>query len=96
MIHEYTLIYSRASTETPFYTAPENIKDYVDEVWRTDGKYTTEESLTDDGLTKIIRVIFKDINLWLEFIEDPIIKTSMAERNSYLIQNNITVTRLEG
>jgi|APGre2960657404_1045060.scaffolds.fasta_scaffold12263_3 hypothetical protein len=96
MTYEYTLIYSRSSADTPFYTATENILDYIDAVWRTDGKYTTEESLTDDGLTKIIRVIFKDIDLWLEFIDDPIIKLSLAERNAYHLENNITVTRLEG
>lgn len=96
MTYEYTLIYSRASAEIPFYTAPENIKDYINAVWHTDGKYATEESLTDDGLTKIIRVIFKDIDLWLEFIDDPIVKLSMAERNAHHLENNITVTRLEG
>jgi hypothetical protein len=96
MTYEYTLICSRASAETPFYSAPENIKDYVDSVWRTDGKYTTEESLTDDGFTKIIRVIFKDINIWLEFIDDPIVKSTFSARDDYHLENGITVIRLEG
>ena len=96
MTYEYIIIYSRLSVDTPFYTVPENIIDYIDAVWRADGVYTTEESLSDDGLTKIIKVTFKDTESWLQFIDDPIIKSTFNDRNAYHIANDITVTRLEG
>lgn len=94
MTYEYNVICSRASTETPFYTAPENVTNHIDAVWRPDGKYATEEVLTEDRLTKIVRVTFKDVEHWLEFINDPIINLAFNERNEYNIVNDITVTRL--
>ena len=96
MTYEYTLIYSRLSADTPFYPIPQNITDYIDTTWRTDAMMITTESLSDDGLTKISRVIFKDVNVWLQFIDDPVIKTYLAERNTYHAEHDITVTRLEG
>jgi hypothetical protein len=96
MTYEYTLIYSRTNTDTPFYTPPEHIKDYIDIVWRADGIYTTSESMSDDGFVKIIVVTFKDTESWLQFIDDPIIKSTFSDRNAYHIANDITVTRLEG
>jgi hypothetical protein len=70
--------------------------DHIDSVWRIDDKMVTSENMSDDGLTKISRVIFKDANVWLEFIDDPIIKIYLADRNAYHVANDITVTRLEG
>jgi len=43
MTYEYTLIYSRPSADTPFYTAPENVIEYINAIWRTGGMYITEE-----------------------------------------------------
>jgi hypothetical protein len=96
MTYEYTLIYSRPSADTPFYTAPENVIEYINAIWRTGGMYITEESLSDDGLEKIIKVTFKDVDTWLQFIDDPVIKDSLSGRNVYHAENDITVIRLEG
>ena len=96
MTYEYTIIYTRLSADTPFYPIPQNITDYIDTTWRTNEMMVTTESLSDDGLTKISRVIFKDVDAWLQFIDDPIIKIYLADRNTYHNENAITVTRLEG
>jgi len=52
--------------------------------------------LSDDGLEKIIKVTFKDVDTWLQFIDDPVIKDSLSGRNVYHAENDITVMRLEG
>jgi hypothetical protein len=96
MTYEYTLIYSRPSTDTSFYTAPENVIAYINATWRTDGMYVTEESLSADGFEKIIKITFKDVETWLRFIDDPVIKDSLSERNAYHTEHDITVMRLEG
>jgi hypothetical protein len=95
MTYEYMVVYTRLSTGTPFYPIPENVRDYIDAVWRIDDIMITSEALSDDGLTKISGVIFKDVESWLQFIDDPIIKLYLSERNAYHIENDITVTRLE-
>ena len=96
MTYEYTIIYTRPDTNTPFYTIPQTVVDYINTVWRVDDKFLTSESLTEDGCTKISNVIFKDISDWLEFIDDPIIKSYIADRNVYHEETGITITRLEG
>jgi hypothetical protein len=96
MTYDYTIIYSRVSADTPFYPIPQNVLDHIDSVWRADDKMITSETLSEDGLTKISNITFKDVNIWLEFIDDPVIKTYIVDRNVYHAENDITVIRLEG
>ena len=96
MTYDYTIIYSRPSTAIPFYTLSPNVIQHIDTVWRVDDKMITSETLSEDGLTKISNITFKDVNIWLEFIDDPVIKTYIVDRNVYHAENDITVIRLEG
>ena len=96
MTYDYTIIYTRPSTDIPFYTPLPNVIQHIDTVWRADDKMVTSEILSDDGLTKISNITFKDVTQWLEFIDDEIIKVYIADRNNYHSENSITITRLEG
>jgi hypothetical protein len=93
MTYNYSLIYTRLSTETPFFTVSPELTAHIDTKWRAPGALVTSKTMSVDGLTKTSNVSFNNYTTWLEFIDDPVIIAYLTERNTYHVINNITVTR---
>ena len=89
-----TMIFTRPSTDIPWFEPSDIFKTYHMETYVNTGKRTLgEETESDDGLTKTWVAITPDDETLRAYAQDSNIQGMLNARDLYCIQNNISLTR---
>jgi hypothetical protein len=83
----------RPDTSAEFWAYPAPIRAYVQVTYTDTGKLLSGlDTYSEDGLTKVRTVYWKDAESQDEFITDPVIRASVVERKAYNKLHNHTIT----
>ena len=89
-----TMIFTRPSTDIPWFEPSDIFKTYHMETYVNTGKRTLgEETESEDGLTKSWVAITPDDETLRAYAQDSNIQGMLNARDLYCIQNNISLTR---
>jgi len=89
-----TMIFTRPSTDIPWFEPSDIFKTYHMETYVNTGKRTLgEETESEDGLTKTWVAITPDDETLRAYAQDSNIQGMLNARDLYCIQNNISLTR---
>ena len=89
-----TMIFTRPSTDIPWFEPSDIFKAYHMETYVNTGKRTLgEETESEDGLTKTWVAITPDDETLRAYAQDSNIQGMLNARDLYCIQNNISLTR---
>ena len=91
-----TMIFTRPSTDIPWFEPSDIFKTYHMETYVNTGKRTLgEETESEDGLTKTWVAITPDDETLRAYAQDSNIQGMFNARDLYCVQNSISLTREE-
>ena len=88
-----TTVMVRPSTDHDFWSFAPIVQEYVTATYLNSGKLTYGTvSVSDDNLTRIRTVLWKDQASLEEYIADEIVKQAYKERKAYCTEHNHTIS----